>query len=70
MPVLHPINISKPAGREKTQGSHWELNPGPPALAAGALATELRLPRQLHSSFKGDRQPHTQSDAQGVYRDN
>ena len=31
---------------EKSSGSHWELNPGTPALylAAGALATELWLP--------------------------
>ena len=38
------MNISKPAEEKKTQGSHRESNPGPPALAAGALATELRLP--------------------------
>ena len=27
-------------------------------------------PSHFHSSFKSDRQPHTQTDAQGVYRDN
>ena len=33
-----------PAGREKkNQGSCWGSNPGPPAWAAGALTTELRL---------------------------
>ena len=32
-----------PAEREKkTQGSRRESNPGPPALAAGALTTEPR----------------------------
>ena len=39
--ILHLINISKSAGRgKKTQGSHRELNPGPPPSATGALATE------------------------------
>ena len=29
---------------KKKQGSRWGSNPGPPALVAGALTTELRLP--------------------------
>ena len=35
----------------------WPLSHGSP-----------QPPRQLHSSFKGDRQPHIQTDAQRVYR--
>ena len=42
------MNISKPAEEEKTQGSHWESNLGPPALATGALASELWLPTGMH----------------------
>ena len=66
--ILHPIYISKPTGSEKTQGSHRGSNPGPPALATGAMTPELRLPHDLHLTIKlwGDGQPHTQSNAQGV----
>ena len=35
--ILHPINISKPAGREKIKGSHQGSNSGSPVLAADAL---------------------------------
>ena len=55
---------TKAAAKNQTQNS------GPPALATGALTTELQLPtstQAFNSSFKGDRQPHTQTDAQGVY---
>ena len=38
---LTPINIKKPAGREKEiQGNHKESNLGPPAFATIALTTE------------------------------
>ena len=41
---------------------------GPPALATGA---KLWLPTATRAlSFKGDRQHHTQTDAQRVYQDN
>ena len=42
--VLVSTLVTEPAESEKAQGSHWGSNQGPPALAAGALTTELRLP--------------------------
>ena len=56
-------------GALKTQGSCQGSNPGPPALAAGALTSSPRPPEHPPSSFKGDKQPLTQTDAQGVCRD-
>ena len=31
--------------------SHWELNPEPPALAAGALTVELQLPTCMYTEY-------------------
>ena len=53
--ILHPINISKPAWREKENKTQDFL------LAEGALTTELWLPHSHPGSSlqlsKGDRQP-------------
>ena len=44
--------ISKPAGRRnKIQDSHQESNPGPPALAAGALTTGATAPHSHPGNF-------------------
>ena len=42
--IIYLFLLSKPAVREKNQGSHLESNSGPPTQAAVALATELQLP--------------------------
>ena len=62
LPLAHVCGV-------KTQGSRRGLNPGSPALAAGALTTP-QPPEHFHSSFKGDRQPYTQTDAREVCQDN
>ena len=45
--ILHPINISKPAGRRKTKGQLPEIKPRASSLAACTLTTEPQIPTAL-----------------------